>query len=232
MEIQFPNGRRADVIKPQLGTTAREIIDQLDCQPPTLITLVGGAGGLSPDDLARLLPLFEGALVPAAQTMEAVVLDGGTDVGVMRLMGQARTAREGTFPLIGVAVDRTVILPGEDAPRPDAAPLEPNHTHFVLVPGEDWGDESLWLNQISEEVGKSVPTVTILINGGEIARRDVAFTLAAGQPVLVLAGSGRLADELAASVDQYAGVHVVDVNDGPDRLRDVIISLLKGDSDG
>ncbi len=73
-------------------------------------------------------------------------MGGGTDAGIMRFMGQARTEIGGTFPWIGVAAIDTVILP--DLPPPpssDAEPWESHHTHFVLVPGSNWGDESPWL---------------------------------------------------------------------------------------
>ena len=40
-------------------------------------------------------------------------------------------------------------------------------------------------------------SVTVLINGGQIAYTDVAASLRSGRPVVVLAGSGRTADAIA-----------------------------------
>src|SRR5206468_11337979 len=52
-----------------------------------------------------------------------------------------------SFPLIGVAPAGAVALPrsSDPHPAPEAVPLEPHHSHFLLVPGERWGDESPWL---------------------------------------------------------------------------------------
>ena len=40
----------------------------------------------------------------------------------------------------------------------------------------------------------------MLVNGGEIAWKDVSENLKANRPLLVIAGSGRLADTLAAAL--------------------------------
>jgi len=65
------------------------------------------------------------------------------------------------------------------------------------VPGENWGDESRWLSRVAQTLAEDRPTVTILINGGEIALRDVQHSVDAHRPVLVLEGSGRAAEDLA-----------------------------------
>ena len=51
-------------------------------------------------------------VVPVAQRRDAVVIDGGTDSGVMQLIGRARSALGARFP------------------SPDAVRLEPNHTLY------------------------------------------------------------------------------------------------------
>src|SRR5439155_8336988 len=112
-----------------------------------VLLLIGGAGGLSERDQARLRPLFEASVAPVIDSLGAIAVDGGTDAGVMRLLGRARATTGGSFPLVGVVARGTVQLPGED-PVPRACPLEPNHTHFVLVPGRLWGDESPWLDLV------------------------------------------------------------------------------------
>jgi hypothetical protein len=42
--------------------------------------------------------------------------------------------------------------------------------------------------------------VTLVINGGEITWQDVAFSIQAGRPTLILGGSGRTADQLASAM--------------------------------
>src|SRR5438876_8878179 len=60
----------------------------LDGGRPTIV-VAGGAGGLAEPELDRLRPLFT-ELVLAAARLGAAVVDGGTDAGVMRLLGRAR----------------------------------------------------------------------------------------------------------------------------------------------
>ena len=148
-------------------------------------------------DLATVAALLRDEVVPLAERRDAVVIDGGTDSGVMQLIGLARSALGGRFPLIGVAAEGTVVVPGAGPTSPDAVELEPNHTLFLLVPGTQWGDEAQWMMDIAGVVAGRRPSVTVLMNGGEIAYTDVAASLRSGRPVVVLAGSGRTADAIA-----------------------------------
>jgi hypothetical protein len=78
--------------------------------------------------------------------------------------------------------------------------LEPAHTDVVLVPGRNWGDESSWIDRVAVAIADGRPSATVLANGGAIAGADVERSLAQGRAVIVLVGTGRLADELAAAV--------------------------------
>jgi len=162
-----------------------------------VIVLVGGAGGMQERDLELLAEVMREAVVPAAVRHGAVVVDGGTDSGVMRLIGQARSAAGADFPLVGVAAEGTVTFPGAAPASADAAELEPNHTGYLLVPGSTWGDEAPWITSVAGAIAGRRASVTVLVNGGEIAYTDVTGSLAQGRPVVVLAGSGRTADAIA-----------------------------------
>lgn len=162
-----------------------------------VVVLVGGAGGLGPGDLEKVADVLRNEVVPIVERRDAVVVDGGTDSGVMRLIGRARSVSDGRFPLVGVAAEGTVVDPGAGGSSPNAAELEPNHTVFLLVPGTHWGDEARWITEVAGVVAGSRPSVTLLINGGQIAYTDVAESLGSGRPVVVLAGSGRTADAIA-----------------------------------
>jgi hypothetical protein len=162
-----------------------------------VLVLIGGADGLDEAGLERLRPFFTEALAPLAGALDACVVDGGTEAGVMGLMGRARARSGGTFPLVGVAAEGTV-------PPTGSASLEPNHSHVVLVPGTTWGDESSWLAEVASQLAGGSPSVTVLINGGQIALDDVARSVRAGRPVVVLDGSGRTADALAEALRERA----------------------------
>lgn len=165
-----------------------------------VIVLVGGAGGLDDGDADRLGSLFVDGLISTAIRCGAAAVDGGTMSGVMRLLGEAHHAAAAATPLVGVAAVGTIIIPGDPAPDAEAAALEPHHTHFVLVPGDEWGAEAAWIADVAAAVASGMPSVTVLVNGGEIAYDDVERSIAAGRPVITLAGSGRTADQLAAAL--------------------------------
>jgi hypothetical protein len=192
------------------------------------LVIIGGAGFMADDSLQRLQVLFDQVLAPLAQELHLTVIDGGTDAGVMRLMGQARHRLGGTFPLVGVLPQGQAKLPPsvvasypmstDFLSSPEENPchdLEPNHTHFLLIPGQDWGSESAWISELATTVATPKPALTLLINGGQIAALDLHINLAAGRPMLVVAGSGRLADAVA---DALAGLDT----DIPHALQAVI----------
>jgi SLOG in TRPM, prokaryote len=171
-------------------------LTELDLHAPRpVVVLVGGADGLDDDQLARLRPLFEEGLAPLADALGACVIDGGTDTGVMGLIGQARAKLGAGFPLIGVSATGTVA-------EADSPSLEPNHSHVVLVPGSKWGEESPWLAEIASQVAGDSPSVTVVVNGGEVTFQDAARSVEAGRPVLVVGGSGRTADTMAAALHE------------------------------
>jgi hypothetical protein len=182
-----------------------------------VIVLVGGAGTMGDNEFETVAQVLRDEIVPLAERLDAVVIDGGTDSGVMQLIGRARSASGCRFPLIGVAAESTVLVPGARTPSSDAARLEPNHTLFLLVPGTQWGDEAPWMMDIAGVVAGRLSSVTVLINGGEVAYTDVTASLRSGQPVVVLAGSGRTADAIARA---RAG------NGGDDRAVEIAASPL------
>src|SRR5204862_2521449 len=74
--------------------------------------------------------------------------------------------------------------------------LDPNHSHFVLVDGNEWGSETETLFELAAAF--NVPVLAILVNGGAIAKEELLQSVRRSWPVIVIEGSGRLADEVAA----------------------------------
>jgi hypothetical protein len=193
-----------------------------------VLVLVGGADGMSQEYLSRTAEVLGRQVVPVLARLGAAVVDGGTDSGVMRAIGQARSAAGADFPLIGVAVEGTVS---------GAVEIEPGHSHVILVPGDSWGDESPWLADVAGAVAGPAPSATLVINGGKITYDDIACSLERHRSVVVLAGTGRAADAIAAAADgqgedprarQVAGsplTRVVDIDDGS-ALAEMLASIL------
>ncbi|MEJ2853109.1 MULTISPECIES: hypothetical protein [unclassified Saccharothrix] len=149
-----------------------------------VLALVGGAGGMSAADTERVRGLLR-ELLPVLVARGAAVVDGGTDAGVMRVIGDLADG----LTLVGVVAEAAL---GDTA-------LEPHHVH-VFVPGDAWGDESPWLAKAVSVLADGSPSVTLLVNGGDITYTDAAHSIEHDRPVVVLADTGRTADAIAAAV--------------------------------
>jgi predicted Rossmann-fold nucleotide-binding protein len=178
-----------------------QTIKQMGLVDRPVIVLIGGH--ILPEHANVTLQAID-VVAKVAEALDAAVICGGTDVGVMAAIGKARGRGGYQFPLIGISPEGTVTWP--EGPR-NSAPflpnnereqLEPHHSHFILVPGNEFGDESKWIvrtaSMIATERNKSV---TVLANGGKVSQQDVEEGLNAGRPLVVLAGTGRLADNIA-----------------------------------
>lgn len=200
--------------------------------PRPSIFISGGASLMSEDDQRRTSEMME-AVGRFAQETSAVIITGGTESGVMQLIGTKRHEKGYTFPLIGVAPLGKVRYPGYDNPNSEAE-LEDSHSHFVLVTGSEWGDESETIVRLTHSLaGGVMASVGILINGGKIARNEVylATTKDLKLPMIVLEGSGRFADELATAfrtgktnqmilqaILQGGDIQLVATVEGPDKM--------------
>jgi hypothetical protein len=214
---------------------------EIPIQRPVLV-IIGGASNLSPTISQEIQSLFENVLAPLAEELNAVVIDGGTDTGVMRLMGQARANIKGDFPLIGVAPRSLVYSQNEDrsrdTPNAELVTLEPNHTHFILVPGNTWGDESESIAQLSTLISGEAPSIVVMLNGGTITWKDARQHVKSGRILLAIDGTGRAADDLAAAVrgesnniqgkDLVASglVQVIGLKDGEEAIRHRVEMIL------
>jgi hypothetical protein len=153
-----------------------------------------------------------------AEDLSALVICGGTDMGVMAEMGQIRWKSGYTFPLVGIAPEALVTW--TDGPHSTKFlwwgekrwQLEPHYSHFILVPGSQFGDESPWIFDTATILSKDHRSVTILINGGEVSRKDIDLSLENGRPVIALSRTGRLADELAMEPDRHQLITIVPAN--------------------
>lgn len=160
------------------------------------------------DELARLAVLHQLAIV-----------DGGTPYGAMRLVGEACQRGGYAFPLVGVAPSGKVVWNGGrvfdyrktwfpgltlrdliayQAYEDELVPLDPHHSAFVLVIANEWGHEVNMLARVAQELGGG-KHITLLINGGMISRHDIRAHLETSSAIIVLEGSGRLADEIASA---------------------------------
>jgi hypothetical protein len=134
--IQFSNGNVASAVRVSTHTDPQLILDALQIHPPkNLILLSGGAGKMDNTQNSRLTQLFSRGIAQVASETQSLLMGGGTQSGVMAMLGEGVAARGYKVPILGVVPFGKVNYPGkvETVTEGDSAPLEPNHTHFVLV---------------------------------------------------------------------------------------------------
>jgi hypothetical protein len=157
------------------------------------ILLVGGAD-FTDEALLDAIRGFLSNLASWCDVTRTAVVDGGTDSGVMRLVGEARHSLGGTFPLIGVAPAGAL-----DRSASSGSPIDPARGHSVvlLTPGDRFGDETALLFAAADLLGAG-HAPTVVVNGGRLSMDEANQRLQQGEVVIAVEGSGRSADELAA----------------------------------
>jgi len=152
----------------------------------------------------------------------------GSDAGVMRLVGQAIAKQDIELPLIGIfpwgvtngrdrldaAVGRVASYAGAPASG-SGAPLNSDHTHFILVDngrtgGPAWGSEIALRSNLEATIAntKNVPIVQLVVQGGPGTLATVEAIALEGKPVVVLTNSGGAATAIHAYVTD--GISEVD----------------------
>jgi hypothetical protein len=195
----------------------QEALTQLEIPHPNrVIVLVGGAGGIGWLDRFPMRKAI-GIIARLAEETQAAVVDGGTQAGIMTEIGRQRKRNKFSFPLIGVVFDSLLI---KEEPK---SILDPNHTHFFLIPGDDWGDESAWISKIATQIAGDKKSITILVNGGPISRTDVGYSILEHRPAFVMRGTGRMADKITLGDNVIA----IDISEKPNEIQEFLKTRLR-----
>ncbi len=216
--IRFDAQRRAEAIRvaPDIGPEAA--LEALHLPPHQgVIVMHGGAARMEPDMIDHVRRFLALSLAPCAEKLRLTIFDGGTNGGSFLAMGEARRQVNGTYPLVGVCPYGSVGFPGGPALTAKRYPLERSHSHFILVDGDEFGVKSDLLVGILR--GSSKTGLALIVNGGDIALKEAKQHAAQGETLVVLRGSGRLADRLAQpdsperkALPAGTRVEVVDIN--------------------
>lgn len=183
--------------------SGKEMLKQLGIQPgPPVIVFMGGAAKMNMEDATRLERAIHDGVARAAVELETIVVDGGTDSGTMGLLNAALRNRNYHGIYIGIAPGSLTHLPNQ--PSDHLEPLGDAHTHFVLVEGENWGDELEPMYALVNALAEEAPSIGILVNGGKGTENEVEENVSDDRKVMVLDGSGRLADKISLQL-RYPG---------------------------
>jgi hypothetical protein len=190
------------------GTRAsvRAVLPQLVPAGPATTLVINGETSADPDwDEDQVRHALRAAIELLASRPGPVILSGGTDAGIFRLLGEVVSTMEFSGPVIGVA-------PRGKIYREHGTPIEPHHSVVLLVDVEAWGEETSTLITLSRLLAARGPIVAVIAGGGDHTRVEVAAHQQAGTPVILLRGTGRLADELVATA-QPGRPRALDVHD-------------------
>jgi len=223
--IDFPDRQTLCVFPDERSDLAQAISGLgLDDNYPVIVLIGGDIDQLQAAATQRAIT----SISHIAEEMNAVVVCGGTDMGVMAEIGQERKQKDYKFPLIGITPEDLATWPG--GPRStnflwwgkQRWHLGPHCSHFILVPGSQFGDESPWIVDAATILSEGNRSVTILINGGEVSRKDIDLSLEHGRPVIAVSRTGRLADELSRQPKRNNLISVA-----PAHSEQRIINLIK-----
>lgn len=183
-----------------------------------VILLTGSAAPFDESDKKRNAALFSQGILGAADE-NTVIIDGATQEGVAELIGQSTSKLDSNQILLGVAPLGKVFLPNTQEDREGKHPLDPNHTHFVLVQADHWQGATKMMFDLAEalasspspvppspdcelEPPKPKPRLTMLLVGGSpenVAVEEALVCVQRGWSLMVVEGSGRLADLISQS---------------------------------
>ena len=227
-KINFPDQEVLCVFPNERSDLVQAISElRLDNGSPVIVLIGGEIDERQAEATRRAI----NTIVGIADDLNAVVICGGTDMGVMAEIAQIRWKSGYTFPLVGIAPEKLVTW--TDGPQSTKFlwwgekrwQLEPHYSSFILVPGSQFGDESPWIIDTATIVSKGHRSVTILINGGEVSRKDIQLSLEMGRPVIALSHTGRLADELARQPERNKLITVAPAT-AEQRIIDVVKKAL------
>ena len=195
-----------------------------------VLVVHGGAGQMDDQHMEATQRFLIDSISPLAEKHRLLIIDGGTLSGAAQVLGDARAAINGSYSLVGVVPEDRVSYPGGPSSSEVRIALDGDHSHFILVQGPEFGDESSLLVGMLRAVRR--PGAALVINGGEIVLAEAQMHVTQGNPIITLDGSGRLADQLAQpassarqQLPESAQLYVVNVTD-PQGCIDLLNQVL------
>jgi hypothetical protein len=240
-QIYFNHRDQARSVRTGQGQAISQTLAALALpRPRMLLILNGGTAELNVSLEATLTPLMTDGLARIVCEEGITTITGGTAAGIFHLFGQGLARWGRTAPCIGVAVRSLVSWPGQPEGK---APLEPNHSHCVLVDGERWGDETDSMYALAAALAAGCPSVAVFAGGGEIAIREMLANVTQQRPMILVSGSGRATDAVLAvrggqvsddpriaAISHQGSIYAHDLCADPAALREAVRQILAAHS--
>ena len=204
--VEFPNGNKSSYVTVSKSVDIKATIETLALPSPRAMLIVnGGTTELDRSAAERLKKIYR-HLAKFIIDESITVVTGGTNADLFGLFGKALRKLGGPVaPCIGVTVKGKA---GVDR-------LETNHTHFILVDGDRWGDETSVMYSLIWALSNHCPSLAFFAGGGEITIKEMHQNVVQNREMVFLAGAGALTDNIIAA---KAGVGLPDT-----RIANILI---------
>ncbi len=165
----------------------------------------GGAGFMDKSEggeQQKLVDAFCSQLKEVVQEgKRPVMVTGGTDSGIIQIAGKVREQllkEKIDVALVGISPSAQVWKGEKDKKPADMEVIEPNHTHSVLVEGDNFGDETEVFFKVAEALqqksrGEKARSMAAVYNGGGITVEEVERNFIQNRDMVVIGESGRTA---------------------------------------
>lgn len=219
----------------------RQPVNEFSSHP--VIVLNGGTAQLAPDLQQKLAVVLQEGLAQIVAKEKFTLITGGTDAGIFSLLGDGLNQWGIRAPCIGVCVAAKVIWLSQHTVDKERVPLEPHHSHFLLVEGESWGDELKIMSELADYLSSASALITIFAGGGEMTLREMQNAVEKDRQMILLNGSGRITDQVLAasrgetvtdqrvqSIAQKGKIVSFSLDEGPQALQTLVRQCLKNPS--
>jgi hypothetical protein len=207
--LRFAGGGVARLLQVSAGAAPPAIVEGLGIEPSQPVVVLAGEQNVGgPADVGS--PQMRAAArqgADAAAATSATIIDGGVHGEFSSLVGRRIAERSVPYTRLGVASVGRLTPHGASAPHAvdlDVGNLEPHHSHFVVVEGAAEAADDL-SDALADELSGGRPGVLVLAGGGPGAMNRLVRSVRRGWPIVVLQGTGGLADELARAAIAQRG---------------------------
>jgi hypothetical protein len=189
------------LIELQASDTPETAAARLQLQPNSIILLLGDFdASLQP----KVRSILSRAVAPLAADSGALIIDNGAASGSAAAMGLASRDQDTPPTLLAIMAH-------------DAGPCDPEHTRVMRLPAE-WSDTIKATSQIAGQLakgqgGQEKPLLAILFGGSDDELPALIQCARRQWPILLIEGSGGLADNIVAAAKPPEGATPKPIDD-------------------
>jgi len=233
--VNFSNGNTAQLLRASSDIEIERIVKTLNLPPSRGVLVINGGTKKFDLDIKEKLDNLFTEIARYVVEEKITVITGGTNAGIFSILGEAfQQCGNPTAPCIGVTIGRVGL-----------EQLEPHHTHFVLVEGDNWGDETPVMYGLVEALAKHCPSLAIYAGGGSGAISEMLQNVLQKREMVLIAGSKRSTDTVIAAYSEETSnrdkrierivsegqLTIFSINQPPIELSALIRSRLSNEND-